>query len=88
MKTLDKKNIQDVMRCTPMQEGMLFHTLEAPEGLQYISQLCVGLAGPVDHECVESAWNRVAEANDALRTAGGDETRCCPIFCRGSVGCI
>jgi amino acid adenylation domain-containing protein len=68
LKGLDKKNIQDVTRCTPTQEGMLFHTLEAPDGLRYVSQLCVGLAGDVDVDTVKAAWDSVVAANDALRT--------------------
>jgi amino acid adenylation domain-containing protein len=50
-----------------MQEGMLFHYLQDPEGDFYIERLSVELLGPVDRRVFEEAWKEVVERRDALR---------------------
>jgi polyketide synthase PksJ len=68
MKKLDKKNIENILALTPLQEGMLFHYLKDPTGTQYFEQLCLELSGPIDRDCFEQAWNTVIETNEMLRT--------------------
>jgi amino acid adenylation domain-containing protein len=68
MKKLDKKNIENILALTPLQEGMLFHYLKDPTGAQYFEQLCLELSGPIDRDCFEQAWNTVIETNEMLRT--------------------
>ncbi len=65
---IDKKNIQDVMPLTSMQQGLLFHYLREPEGLQYVEQLRLDLAGPLDAARLQRAWQWVTDTNEALRT--------------------
>ncbi|WP_018753416.1 non-ribosomal peptide synthetase [Paenibacillus sanguinis] len=65
---LDRKNVQDIIALTPMQEGMLFHYLENPQSDRYFEQLCLHLAGGVNEEWVNSAWNEVVRVNEMLRT--------------------
>ena len=65
---LDKKNIEDVLALTPMQEGMLFHYLKQPEGDQYFEQLCLQISGVIDEDTFDKAWNYVVKTNGALRT--------------------
>jgi amino acid adenylation domain-containing protein len=65
---IDKKNIQDVMPLTSMQQGLLFHYLREPQGLQYVEQLRLDLAGPLDTGRLEEAWQWVTDTNEALRT--------------------
>ncbi|UED72201.1 non-ribosomal peptide synthetase [Brevibacillus sp. DP1.3A] len=65
---LDRKNVQDIIALTPLQEGMLFHYLENPQSDRYFEQLCLHLAGEVNEEWVNSAWNEVVRANEMLRT--------------------
>ncbi|MRN57056.1 non-ribosomal peptide synthetase [Paenibacillus monticola] len=65
---LDRKNVQDIIALTPLQEGMLFHYLEDPQSDSYFEQLCLHLAGGVNEEWVNSAWNEVVRANEMLRT--------------------
>ncbi|UCH97632.1 MAG: amino acid adenylation domain-containing protein, partial [Candidatus Aminicenantes bacterium] len=65
---MDKKNIEDIMALTPIQEGMLFHYLKDPESLQYFEQLCLDLSGDVDPGRFEGAWNVVVDTNEMLRT--------------------
>ena len=65
---IDKKNIQDVMPLTSMQQGLLFHYLREPQGLQYVEQLRLDLAGPLDAGRLEEAWQWVTDTNEELRT--------------------
>ncbi len=65
---IDKKNIEDMMSLTPMQEGMLFHYMKQPEENQYFEQLCLNLSGVMDTHIFERAWNHVVKTNEVLRT--------------------
>ena len=64
----DKKNIEDIMALTPVQEGMLFHYLKEPGSLQYFEQLCLDLSGNIDNKWFEQAWNVIIDTNEMLRT--------------------
>jgi amino acid adenylation domain-containing protein len=68
-KSPDKKNIDDVLALTPMQEGMLFHYLRDPRSDQYLEQLTLEISGEIDAKVFEKAWNMVVETNEVLRTA-------------------
>ena len=52
---------------TPMQQGMLFHSLREPDGSTYIQQLSVRLAGPLHADAMHAAWSAVLQRHDALR---------------------
>jgi tyrocidine synthetase-3 len=64
---VDKKNIDDIYALTPMQEGILFHYLKDPGSDIYFEQLCLEIAGEIDFELFEKAWNFVIETNEMLR---------------------
>jgi amino acid adenylation domain-containing protein len=51
-----------------MQEGMLFHALLHPDGIEYFNQLIVTLAGPLDIAAFTCAWQRLFERHAVLRT--------------------
>jgi tyrocidine synthetase-3 len=68
MKRLDKKNIENILALTPLQEGMLFHFLKEPEGTQYSEQLCLDISGQLDIKYFEQAWDVVTKTNEMLRT--------------------
>ncbi|MCP5047835.1 MAG: hypothetical protein GY940_11735, partial [bacterium] len=68
VKRLDKKDIEDVLALTPMQEGMFYHYLKEPAGGYYFEQLNLRISGPLDVNCFERAWNVVIETNEMLRT--------------------
>jgi len=61
--------IEDIYELTPLQEGMLFHTLYDPESSAYNVQLDFGLEGSLDHEALEQAWRALVERHAPLRTA-------------------
>lgn len=62
---------------TPVQRGMLFHSLLAPESGVYVEQLRLPLSGDVDATALGAAWRAVATAHPVLRTRvvweGADE---------------
>ncbi|WP_342064775.1 amino acid adenylation domain-containing protein [Cupriavidus sp. OTU4895] len=60
--------IADIYPLAPMQQGMLFHALYAPDTAMYINQMSVDLAG-LDAERMRRAWNDTIAAHDILRTA-------------------
>ncbi|WP_424186409.1 amino acid adenylation domain-containing protein [Actinokineospora sp. G85] len=68
---------EDVYPLTPMQNGMLFHSLCVP-GL-YLEQVVLTVPGLADPVALERAWLRVVEATPVLRTSvewdGLDEPR-------------
>jgi len=68
MRQLDKKNIEDILVLTPMQEGMLFHYLKDPQGDHYFEQLSLVLSGDINVKVFEKAWDVVIKTNEMLRT--------------------
>jgi amino acid adenylation domain-containing protein len=68
MKNFDKKNIEDILALTPMQEGMIFHYLKEPESDAYFEQLSLSIKGDIHLDSFEQAWNFVIRTNEMLRT--------------------
>ena len=64
----DKTNTADILALTPLQEGLLFHYLDSPEGDSYFEQLSLELTGEIELELFFRAWNVVIETNEMLRT--------------------
>ncbi|HYH78193.1 MAG TPA: amino acid adenylation domain-containing protein [Longimicrobium sp.] len=61
--------IDDVYPLTPMQEGMLFHTLLEPESGMYLAQMGFDLAGEVDADRLVRAWQGAVDRHESLRAA-------------------
>jgi len=66
---MSMKNIEDIYPLSPMQQGMLFHSLYAPETGVYFEQSSWTLRGDLDISAFERAWQRVVDRHSALRTA-------------------
>jgi surfactin family lipopeptide synthetase C len=64
-----EEQIQDILPLTPMQQGMLFHSLYAPEAGVYVEQFSSSLHGPLDIAALRQAWEQVLERHSILRTA-------------------
>ncbi|MFF9672031.1 non-ribosomal peptide synthase/polyketide synthase [Streptomyces eurythermus] len=64
----DGRDVQDIYPLTPMQEGMLFHSLLDPAGRTYVNQVQLVLAGVTDPHALAEAWQHTADANPVLRT--------------------
>ena len=60
-------NVADLYPLSPMQSGMLFHSLYEPEGSAYLTQLCVDIEG-LDVPKFKAAWRAVIARHDILRT--------------------
>jgi hypothetical protein len=65
---IESKNIRDILALTPLQEGMLFHYLQAPQEDSYFNQLDLEVSGDINPRYFEEAWNFVLETNEMLRT--------------------
>ena len=63
------RNIEDVYPLTPMQEGMLFHTLYTPKSRAYFEQISFPVHQDLDIAAFETAWQRVMEKHSVLRTS-------------------
>ena len=47
---------------TPVQEGMLFHTLADPEAGHYVEQFVCRLRGELDLAALRESWQRLVRA--------------------------
>ncbi|RKH15659.1 non-ribosomal peptide synthetase, partial [Corallococcus sp. CA047B] len=61
------KNVDDIYRLSPMQQGLLFHTLGAPG--TYVEQVYWSWRGELDVATLQRAWQRMVERHTPLRTA-------------------
>ncbi|OLF53003.1 non-ribosomal peptide synthase/polyketide synthase [Pseudomonas chlororaphis] len=59
--------VEDLYPLSPMQQGMLFHTLFEEQGGDYINQLRVDVDG-LDPERFRQAWQATVERHDILRS--------------------
>jgi surfactin family lipopeptide synthetase C len=66
---ITKDKVEAVYPLSPMQQGMLFHTAEAPAAGYYISQRDCILQGHLDAPSFRRAWQTAMERHDVLRTA-------------------
>src|SRR5690242_4152448 len=62
-----KQNIQDIYPLTPLQQGMLFHAVDAGVDDPYLTKLCFRLQGKLDAACLERAWQVVVQRHECLR---------------------
>ncbi|WP_116298338.1 non-ribosomal peptide synthetase, partial [Cupriavidus taiwanensis] len=63
---LDPEQVQDLYPLSPMQAGMLFHSVLAPEGSAYTNQLRVDIDG-LDPVRFIAAWQAALARHDSLR---------------------
>ncbi|WP_035641700.1 non-ribosomal peptide synthetase, partial [Bradyrhizobium sp. ORS 375] len=64
---LDWDCIEDIYPLSPMQQGMLFHSLRDTGSGIYVNQISVEIRG-LDVERLSSAWQQVAARHPMLRT--------------------
>jgi amino acid adenylation domain-containing protein/non-ribosomal peptide synthase protein (TIGR01720 family) len=60
--------IEDLYPLSPMQEGMLFHSLYGPDSAIYTTQLVCELKGHLNEDMFETAWQAAVDAHAVLRT--------------------
>jgi amino acid adenylation domain-containing protein len=61
--------VEDVYPLTPVQEGMLFHTLADPDAGHYVEQFVCVLRGELDRAALEASWQHLVARHPALRSA-------------------
>ncbi|HDQ71156.1 MAG TPA: amino acid adenylation domain-containing protein [Chloroflexi bacterium] len=63
-----KVNIEAVYALSPLQEGILFHTLYAPRSGVYFEHLLFRIEGPLDADAFRRAWQGLIDRHPILRT--------------------
>ncbi|WP_342556347.1 amino acid adenylation domain-containing protein [Paenibacillus sp. FSL R7-0652] len=53
---------------SPVQEGILYHSMNEKNSMTYFEQICISLMGTVNIDLFKQAWHKVIEANEALRS--------------------
>ncbi len=64
----NRTNIETMYPLSPMQEGLLFHAVYAPQSSAYSIQFSYRLRGCLDVVLFKRAWKRVIERHPVLRT--------------------
>jgi amino acid adenylation domain-containing protein len=63
------KNVEDIFPLSPLQQGILFHTLYDPKGGTYVEQFTFTLEGETDAAALRAAWEQASGRHPVLRTA-------------------
>ncbi len=63
------KDLADLYRLSPVQEGMIFHSLFAPASDVYFRQHSCTLQGDLDRRAFGQAWERIISRHPILRTS-------------------
>ncbi|MHC4618918.1 MAG: amino acid adenylation domain-containing protein [Planctomycetota bacterium] len=62
-------NIEDIYELSPLQQGMLFHSVYEPESPVYFEQLAITYGDFLDVTALKRAWQTVVDRNPVLRTS-------------------
>lgn len=62
-------NIEDVYELSPLQQGMLWHSLHDGAADMYLSQQTYTVDGPFDLDILVLAWERMVTGHPALRSS-------------------
>lgn len=62
-------NIEDLYELSPMQQGMLFHSLYSPESEVYFEQLVCTLKGQLNLPSFQKAWQKIVSRHPVLRSS-------------------
>jgi amino acid adenylation domain-containing protein/non-ribosomal peptide synthase protein (TIGR01720 family) len=65
----ERDELEDVYPMSPLQEGMLFHSLYKPGAGMYVAQLVCELDGELRIDALTRAWEEVVQRHPVLRTA-------------------
>ncbi len=63
------KNVEEFYPLSPMQQGILFHTLYAPNSGVYVEQLSCDIQGNLNISLFQQAWQQLVERHPILRTS-------------------
>jgi amino acid adenylation domain-containing protein/non-ribosomal peptide synthase protein (TIGR01720 family) len=65
----DYRRFENIYPLSPIQQGLLFHTLYAPESQMYFEQWSFSLHGKLNLVALQQAWKQAIELHTVLRTA-------------------
>ncbi|MDT5024230.1 MAG: hypothetical protein QOE61_656, partial [Micromonosporaceae bacterium] len=65
----DGRTVEDVYPLTPLQAGMLFHSLVDADSAAYVDQTWLRVSGVADPSAWAAAWQRVVDRTPVLRSA-------------------
>lgn len=68
MSQFKRDQVQDMYYLSPMQEGMLFHTLHHQEKGFYVEQMDMNVKGTLRSDLLEKSMNIIVERYDIFRT--------------------
>ncbi|WP_199791007.1 MULTISPECIES: non-ribosomal peptide synthetase [unclassified Streptomyces] len=61
--------MEDVYELSPLQQGMLLHSLYGGDSDTYLAQHSFAVEGRLDAQALETAWQQTVRAHPALRTS-------------------
>ncbi|MCA1681978.1 MAG: amino acid adenylation domain-containing protein [Actinobacteria bacterium] len=64
----DGRGVEDIYPLTPLQTGMVFHSLVDASSGAYFDQMCLRLSGVPDPQVLRVAWQRVVDRTPVLRS--------------------
>ncbi len=62
-------NVADVYELTPLQQGLLFHCLQAPAAGYYIEQMHFTMRGELRVDVIRDVWRTIIDRHPGLRTS-------------------
>src|SRR4051812_42854481 len=63
------ENLEAIYRLSPVQEGILFHSLDEPDSGLYVRHMVVELSGMLEVDHFKAAWASLVERHAVLRTS-------------------
>ncbi|MFD3212785.1 amino acid adenylation domain-containing protein [Pseudomonas sp. LR_7] len=63
------RNVDDIFPLSPMQEGLLVHTLLEQHSGIYFMQECYTIREPLDYALFDAAWQQVVQRYEAVRAS-------------------
>ena len=75
----NSKGIESIYPLSPLQEGILFHSVQEPDAGTYIVQYTAGVRGRLTLENLQRAWNDTVAAHHPLRASYVWETTAQPL---------
>src|SRR4051794_25407769 len=66
---MNSNSAKDAYPLSPLQQGMLFHSISLPDSDVYVQQLACRLHGDLQVPAFQAAWTEILRWHDVLRTA-------------------
>ncbi len=63
------RHVEDIYPLSPLQAGLLYHHLYAPDSGLYFAQVSCSVQGDLDVEAFRRSWQKVLDRHPALRTS-------------------